>query len=66
MKKKIYNLAVNRTLHFYENYILPQNNKRISLLEMKRAEFRERKLLLNPIMSQSLIEAATDEEKVRL
>ena len=51
MKKKIYNFAVNRTLHLYENYVLPQNNKRISLLEMKRAEFRERKLLLNPIMS---------------
>lgn len=63
---KTYDKAVSRTLVWYESWVLPKHSSRMSLRDLKLQEFRERKQLLNPITSQSLIEAATDEEKFRL
>lgn len=63
---KTYDKAVARTLVWYETWVLPPHSNRMTLRELKLQEFRERKQLLNPITSQALIEAATDEEKFRL
>jgi hypothetical protein len=46
---KLYDLAVMRSLHVYETWILPKNAQRVGLLELKRQEFRTRKKLLNPV-----------------
>ena len=48
---KIYRGAVNRSIIFYERYMLPPDAKRKSLLDIKRAEFKDRKHLLNPYQS---------------
>ena len=32
IKSKVYNWSLNKTLHFYENYMLPADKNRPSLL----------------------------------
>jgi len=57
---------VQKTIHLYESYILPPHSKRVSLLDIKKQEFRERKKLLNPILKEQLLDSSTEEEKIRL
>lgn len=45
-----YDRLVTTTVRLYESYILPKHSRRVSLLDMKRSEFRERKQLMNPIL----------------
>ena len=72
-KNRLYDRAVNATLHLYESWILPcpvtygfQSTKLISLREAKLIEFRERKKLLNPYERPMLLESASQEERIRL
>ena len=57
---------MQKTIHLYESYILPPHSKRVSLLDIKKQEFRERKKLLNPILREQLLDSSTEEEKIRL
>ena len=66
LTSKIQDKAVALTLKYYERLILPQHQGRVSLLDSKKAEFRLRKQLLNPITCQKMLEEATPEEKFKL
>lgn len=73
-RQSAYNRAVQKTLDFYEKWVLPDNetygfpaeNRRMSIREAKLKEFRKRKALLNPYEKNKLLENATDEEKSQL
>ena len=54
-KSEYYKLAVDKTLGIYEKYVLPENRKRKSLLELKTEEFNDRKRLLNPYQKEMLL-----------
>ena len=73
LKERAYDAAVARTLNFYESWVLPcpkeggfLKQKRISLREAKLREFREKKQLLNPYEKISMLESASQEERLRL
>ena len=55
--------AVNLVLRFYEAWIIPP--QRVSLIELKRREFRDRKLLLNPYKKEEVIVRAKDPQKMQ-
>ena len=55
---------MDKTLIFYERWILPQpwqhpsGKDRVSIKELKLREFRERRKLLNPYQKEQLIASA--------
>jgi hypothetical protein len=51
-KQRAYDYAVTLTLNLYEKWVLPPHSGRVSLLDSKKEEFRQRKVLLNPILKQ--------------
>ena len=59
IKSKLYDLSVDKTLKFYERWVLPQEwwhghseTTRVSIKELKLREFRDRKKLLNPYQKE--------------
>jgi hypothetical protein len=67
---KLYDKAIVHTLRFYESWMLPSSIVRNdfgtplpSLLSMKKKEFNERKMLLNPISKAKMIEDGSNTGK---
>ena len=63
--KKAYSSAINKTLWVYENYFLPRelNKNRVSLVDLKKQEFNDRKKMLNPYQKEIISHDKTDQIK---